>query len=298
VIAVVGGTGVIGAAIVRALRDGAEEVVVVSHNPRRAGEPDFRYGDMRHPETLPAAFAGADVVVQTANFRNYPIERPRRGDTFMAYDGVGTQHLVTAARDAGARRYVFISGAGTREGSGRPYFEALWRGQHAVMSSGMEAVCLGPTLVFGPEDHGLNRILWAARRLPALPVLGGSQLHQPLFIDDLGSIAARACALGAPQGVFDVGGPERVTLEDMLRRLLAVARVRRPLVHVPASLGRFGATFLELLPAPPITRAAVDFLADDFVADLGPVSQAYPTRLTGLEEGLSTYIASRAVAMG
>lgn len=293
-IAVVGGTGVIGAGVVRALRDAGEDVVVVSHDPRRAGQPGFRYGDIRRAETLPAAVQDADVVVQSANFPNYPIERPRRGDTFMAYDGEGTERLVAAAREAGARRYLFISGAGTREGSQRPYFDALWRGQRAVMQSGMEAVCLGPTLVYSPDDHGFNRILRVARRLPVLPVLGGSQMHQPVFVDDLADIAARACAPGAPQGAFDVGGPERMTLEEMLRRVLAVAGLDRPLARVPVEVGRFGSRFLELLPAPPITRAAVDFLADDFVADLEPVLAAYPTTLTPLEEGLRTYLGARA----
>lgn len=289
-ITVVGGTGVIGAGIVRALRAAGQDVAVVTHNPQRAGQPGFRYGDMRRPETLPAAVVGADVVVQSANFRNYPIENRRRGDTFMAYDGVGTEELVAAARAAGARRYVFISGAGTREDSGRPYFDALWRGQQAVLSSGMEAVCLGPTLVYGPEDRGLNRLLQAARWLPVVPALGGGQVHQPVFIDDLADIAARACALGAAQGAFDVGGPERMTLLAMERRLLAAAGLRRPIARVPVGLARFGAAFLEPLPGPPLTRSAVDFLSDDFVADLDPVLAAYPCALTEFEDGLATYV--------
>jgi NADH dehydrogenase len=289
-IAVVGGTGVIGAGIVRALRSAGQEAIVVTHNPRRAGEEGVRYGDIRHPETLPAAIRGATTLVQSANFPNYPFERPRRGDTFMTYDGAGTEQLTTAARRAGVRRYVFISGAGTRPDSGRPYFDALQRGQDAVLNSGLESVCIGPTLVYGPRDHGLNRILRAARAVPVLPELGGSQLHQPVFIDDVAGVAARACELGAPQGVFEIGGPERMALDDLVTRALAVAGLQRRVVHVPVGLARFGATFLEALPAQPLTRAAVAFLAEDFVADLTALNAAYPVELTPLERGLRTYI--------
>jgi len=96
-IAVVGGTGVIGGAIVAALRAAGEEILVTTSSTELAARSGYRWADMLQPRTLPDAIAGADVVVQSANFASYPIERRRRVQTFMAFDGVGTEHLVEAA---------------------------------------------------------------------------------------------------------------------------------------------------------------------------------------------------------
>lgn len=289
-IVVVGGRGVIGGAIVSRLREAGHRVITVGHDASMIGS-EYRYADMLRAETLAPAVEGADVVVQSANFPTYPIEKPARHQTFLAFDGVGTERLVEAARAAGARRYVFISGVGTSPDSAKPYFQALWRGEHAVARAGLESVCIRPTLVYGPRDRGLNRILAAARRLPVVPVLGdGRQMHQPVFVNDVAELVSRAVGPRAPQGTFQIGGPDRMTLDSLLRTLFRSADVRAQLVHVPLLLARFGAAALERLPGSLLTTAAVDFLAEDFVADVAPVRSAFGLTLTPLDRGLQPYI--------
>ena len=288
-VAVMGGRGVIGGEIVAALRRRGHDVTILTHDRRAVGS-GYRYADMLDASTLPAAVAGTDVVVQSANFRTYPVEDVRRGRTFEAFDGVGTERLVAAARDAGVRRYVFVSGAGTDARSPKPYFRALWRGEEAVVNAGLEGVCVQPTLVFNRADRGLNRVLAVARWSPVLPVLGGDQLHQPVFGPDVGEVAARLAEPGAPVGRFAIGGPERFPLVVMVRRLLRAAGRRRPIVRLPVPLVSLASGVLERLPFPLMTRSAVDFLASDFVADNGPVLEACDVRLTPFEEGLRTYL--------
>ncbi|HJQ31328.1 MAG TPA: NAD-dependent epimerase/dehydratase family protein [Pyrinomonadaceae bacterium] len=290
-IAVVGGRGFIGGAIVKALRGAGHEVVVVTHTRDAAGARGHRFGDMLRPETLGPALSGAEVVVQAAMFPTYPIEKPGRGQTFEEFDGRGTERLVTAARAAGVRRYIYISGSGIPAESPRPYFQAILRGEKAVTGSGMEAVCVRPAFVYGPLDHGLNRILSAAKKLPFLPVVGtGRQLEQPVFVEDLAEVVRQAVGSGAPTGVFEVGGPERFTLDEMLSRFFRVVGLSRPVVHVPYGLARFGAALLELLPGPPLTVNAVDFLTEDFVADTRALLSSFDVRLTPFEEGLRKYL--------
>lgn len=290
-IAIVGGRGVIGGAIAEALRADGHEVVIVTHDRSRAGTGEFRYGDMLLPETLRPALEGAEVVIQSANFPTYPIEKPGRRHTFMEFDGVGTERLVRAAEEGGARRYVFISGAGTRADSPKSYYQAIWRGERAVLDSKLEGFCLRPTLVFGPRDKGLNRILRAARMMPAVPVVGdGRVMHQPVYVGDIAEVVRQALARQDVRGVFEIGGPERFTLDEMLRKLFRAAGLRRPIVHVPASLARMGASVLQHLPGTPLTAAAIDFIAEDFVADTAPLLKTFDVRLTPFEEGLKTYL--------
>lgn len=289
-IVVVGGRGVIGASVVDALRSQGHPVVVVTHDARAVG-PQTRFGDMLRRETLRPAVRGAEVVIQSANFPNYPMERPQRGWTFEAFDGEGTERLVAAAEAEGVRRYIFIAGAGVSPDNDRPYMRAIWRGEQAVLGSTMEGACVEPTLVFGRRDHGLNRILRVARMLPALPVPGGFQVHQPVFADDLGQLVARCAAIGAPRGRFAIGGPDRMSLEEMLRSLLRVAGLRRATFRVPVQSVELAGSVLERLPRPLVTRRGAEFLSDDFVADNTAILAAFPMDLTSLEAGLRTYLA-------
>ena len=284
-VVVVGGRGVIGSAIVEKLQAEGTPVVVVSHDPKIACKPGMRYGDLRYPETLKAAVSGADVVIQSATFPTYPIEKAKKRHTFGDFDGLGTTRLVAAARAAGVRRYLFISGVGTKPNSDKPYFQALWQGEEAVRNSTLEAVCLRPALVYGPRDRGLNRVVTFARRFGWIPVIGdGEAIHQPVYVNDLANIASMAIAPVASQGTFEAGGPARMTLNAMLRTVVASAGLRASLVHIPHGLARFGGWVMEKLPGPISTRAAVDFLSENFVADVAPLLGAFAVVLTRFED--------------
>jgi NADH dehydrogenase len=208
----------------------------------------------------------------------------------MEFDGVGTERLVAAAEQSGAGRYVFISGAGTSAGSPKSYYSAIWRGEQAVLNSRLAGFCLRPTLVFGPRDKGLNRILNAARFMPLVPVVGdGRQLHQPVYVGDVAEAVRQALARGV-EGAFEIGGPERFSLVEMLQRLFRVAGLRRHTVPIPAGLARMGAGVLQHLPGTPLSTAAIDFIAEDFVADNGPLLATFDLKLTPFETGLRTYL--------
>jgi NADH dehydrogenase len=197
---------------------------------------------------------------------------------------------VAAAGAESVSRYVFIGGAGAAPDPARPYMEAIWRGEEAVLSSGLSGVCIEPTLVFGPTDHGLNRILRLARLVPVLPVPGGRQLHQPLFSTDLGELVARSVDPTGPEGRFAIGGPERLTLQEMIRTLLRVAGLKRRTVRVPlTTMAAAGAVF-EKLPGGLVTRRAAQFLGEDFVADNSAALAAFPIELSSLADGLGSYL--------
>lgn len=292
-IVVVGGRGVIGSAIAGRLAADGNAVTVVTHSRELAGKPGYRYGDLLRPHTLAAAVEGAEAVVQSANFGSYPFEKRRRGQTFMAFDGAGAEHLVAAAERAGARRFVFVAGAGCRDGGDKPYWTALRRGEEAVLGSSMEGVCVEPTLVFGARDRGLNRMLGLARRTGLVPLVGrGDELHQPVFVEDVAQLVSQAVQVSSPRGVFAIGGPERLTMVELVRRALATAGSRAGIIHVPPPLARFGALLLEKLPGERLTRDGLDFVLEDFIADLDPVLSNFDLQLTPLDDGLRSYLAS------
>jgi NADH dehydrogenase len=295
VILVAGGTGFIGSAVVRRLlRDGADVVVMSAHpdGEPRGDAARVVEGDVQRPATLPGAVAGAEIVVQALTFPTFPVEKPRKGFTFEEFEHRGTERLARAAVEAGVRRYVYVSGAGAAAGADKVWHRAKWAGEQAVLRSPMSTCVLRPSWVYGQGDRALNRFLAFARRGPAVPVIGdGSQRVQPVFVDDVAEVVARAAAPDGPEGVFEVGGPEVMTMNEVLTHALRVMEKRKRLVHVPAALPKAAGAVAQLLPKPPLSPDAVDFATGDAVADTRSLFEAFPgLRLRTLDEGLATYL--------
>ena len=297
VVAVAGGTGFVGGGIAAELRRRGARVVVLSSRgePARGQLPDdveIRRADVRTGEGLAAALADVDQLVISLAFPNLPIEQPRRGRTFMEIDAGGTERLVEAARRAGVRRLLYVSGAGAAPDATRHWFRAKWRAEEAVRGSGIDWTILRPTWVYGPRDVALNRFLGFARILPFVPMTNlGRQLLAPIFIDDVAAIAADGLESDAARDrVFEIGGPENLSMRGIIARALDVAGIRRPILPGPTLLIKLAAWPMRLLPSPPLTPDAVDFINQPATVDNGPLQAALPRRLTPLAEGLATYL--------
>lgn len=300
-VGVAGGTGFVGGAIAAEIRRRGHRVVVLSHRGEEARGPlpddvELRRVDVATGEGLPDALAGLDALVVALAFRNSPIEAPRRGQTFMAVDAAGTERLAAAALDAGVGRVVYLSGAGAAPDAPRHWFRAKWRAETAIRASGLPFTIIRPTWIYGPRDVSLNRFLGFARLLQVVPMTNlGRQQLAPVFIGDVARLAADSLVDPAATGqVFELGGPETLSMREIIGCALRVAGVRRPIVPGPALLIKLAAVPLRLLPRPPLTPDAVDFINAPATVDLGPLLARMPRALTSLEAGLTSYLAPSA----
>ncbi len=296
-VAVAGGTGFVGGAIATELVRRGHRVVVLSHrgDSARGALPDsveIRKADVRAGDGLDEALAGVDVVAIALAFRNSPIEAPRKHQTFMEVDAGGAEHVVAAAARAGVRRVVYLSGAGAAADAPRHWFRAKWRAEDAVRSSGLTWTIIRPTWIFGPRDVSLNRFIGFARRLGMVPMTnGGGQLLAPVFVDDAARLAADAVTDDAAANqVFELGGPETLSMRRIIATALRVAGLRRPIIPGPTPLIKLVAVPLSWLPGPILTPDAVDFINQPATVDIDPLLERMPRRLTPLEEGLRTYL--------
>jgi len=303
IVAVAGGTGFVGGAIARELASRGHHVIVLSHRPPaartrgsdRTGDFEFRQADVTRPDGLAAALAGVDALAISLAFRNSPIEAPRRGQTFEQVDAAGTEALVTAAVAAGVRRLVYVSGAGAAPDAPKHWFRAKWRAEEAVRGSGITYTIFRPSWIYGPGDHSLNRFLGMSRWLPFVPQIGnGRQRLAPVYVGDMGALVADALVTPAAENVaLEVGGPETLTMDEIIRVALGVLRRRRPILHAPVVLMKVLTAPLTLLPSPPMTPAAIDFVVQSAQVDTGPLQERLPRPLLSLHTALATYLAPR-----
>ena len=298
-ILVAGGTGFVGAAIVRELARRGKKVAVLSRDSdARAGRfpglsIEFREGDVRRPNSLGPAMGGVDTVIGCQQFPNSPIENTAKGYTFEEIDACGTENLVRAAKVAGVTRYVYLSGVGASPDAARHWFRAKWRAETAVAESGMTYTIFRPSWVYGPEDKSLNRFLGMSRYLPFVPLIGNAskQRLQPVFVDDVAKAVAESLDNpAAADQVFEIGGPEVLTMAEIVRTALTAAGRRRILLASPKPVMKIVASALQFLPGKPLTPDAVDFITADALADPAEVERALGLKMTPLRQALATYL--------
>jgi NADH dehydrogenase len=297
---VAGGTGFIGSHIVNELWKKGHPVRVLTRNPadarKRLKDIDVEYlkGDVLEPASLSKAMDGVSTVVTSVQFPNHPVENPSKGYTYEKYDAQGTENLVAAAKAAGGvTQFIYLSGAGVRSDRPEPWFRAKFRAETAVINSDISYTIFRPSWVYGREDRSLNRFVRFARYLPAVPLIGnGRNRVQPLFILDLADAVVRA--IGNPAArrmVFEIGGPQTLTMNEVAETILDVLGRRKPILHQPVWLMKAIASPLSLLPKPLLSPSAIDFIMMDEVVDNSDVVSALKLDLTRLADGLSTYVA-------
>src|SRR5205085_2365727 len=81
-------------------------------------------------------------------------------------DDAGPERMVAAASSNGVRRFIYLSGAGTRPGRTEPWFRAKERAERAITASGMEYVILRPSWIYGPDDRSMNKFVAFVKYLP------------------------------------------------------------------------------------------------------------------------------------
>lgn len=296
-ILVTGGTGFVGCAIVKELLRRGEKIAVLGRDGdkihgRLGTEVEARIGDVRDPATLSTAMQDIDVVINAVQFPGSPIENRRKGYTFEEVDLKGTRNQVDAAKAAGVKRFVYVSGVGASKDAEKHWFRYKWEAEDYLQKSGIEWVVLRPTWVFGPEDVSLNRLLGFASKLPFVPMFGsGKQDMQPVFIDDVARATAD-CALKpeAANLVFEIGGPEVMSMNDVIATALEVRGKKRMLLHQPVFVGKAIGTLVGILPSPPLSADAVDFITGPATADNRLLLEVLKPQLTSLKDGLKTYL--------
>lgn len=304
-VAVFGGTGFLGTEVVRRLvleKPFDDRVVVVSRNPRPdhpcASRVAFRRADVTRPETLPPALEGVDVVVQAVQFPTAPIEVPRKGWTYMRVDGAGTEALAEAARKAGVKRFLYLSGAGAGEERRENWFRAKDRAEAAVRANfPNDYTIFRPSWVYGPGDRSMNKFLAFARYLPFFPVFGdGRNRIQPLYVEDLARAVCAAIETDASRAkTYGLGGPEVLTMREVAEVVFRAVSRRPPLGVVPHPIPLMKAIgfFAELIfPVPPISRGMIDFVTMEALVDNSLAASDLGFRPLPLAKGLARYVPS------
>lgn len=276
----------LGGHVVRALiseRPGAEAELPESGR----GKVDVRRADVRKPESLGGAFDGIDAVIHTVAV---PTERKQK---FAEVNVAGVAHVVAEARRAGVGRIVHMGALGADPASPYPYLRSKGEGEALVIGSGIAHVVLQPSLLFGEGDDFFPRLAFSLI-FPVVPVPGdGKARFQPIHVDDMAQALVAAVERREISGVYEIGGAEPVTYDEMLAETMRGTGKRRATVHVPVPLMKPPAVVMGLVMAdPPVTVAQLDLLAVDNTPRLNALESVFGVHPRPFKDALD-YLRSR-----
>ena len=296
-ILVTGGTGFVGSHLIKRMRQENLPVRAVVRNPAKAtGLLDLGVevvpGDVSDKASQEKAVQGVERVVHLVG-----IIQEAPGATFQSVHVDGTRNLVEAARKAGVRHFLFQSALGTRANAESKYHRTKWEAEELVRGSGIPSTVLRPSLIYGPGDQFTIRLSDMIRLSPVLPIIGsGSSKVQPIFINDVVACIVKAVTSEAYLNeLYEIGGPEQLTYEEVTRAIAAVLGVSRPALHLPLLFMRPLARVMEtVLPKSPITLDQLIMLQEDTVCSMKDIRDAFGIEPVPFQQGLSTFLSKRA----
>ena len=298
---VTGGTGYLGAAIVRALAARGHAPVVFARRASSAALPGIAIdGDIRDLPALRSAASGADAIIHAAALVSLWQPRPVE---FHEINVGGLHNVLDAVRTLGIQRLVYTSSflalppaGATTPLAANEYQRTKCEARDVALAAargGAPIVTLFPGVVYGPgaatEGNLVGRLLrdHLAGRLPG--VIGAAHQWSFAYVDDVAGAHVTAIETAHAQGEYTLGGENAPQMRafEIARQQTGVALPRR----IPAALAYAGAAMAEartrVTGRPPIvTRGAVEIFLHDWPMNSDRSIRELSYRITPLAEGI------------
>ena len=150
-LAITGGTGFVGATLVRHAAMRGHHVRALTRKPQVSGSKiEWVEGSLDQPESLVRLAVGADTVIHVAGAIN---ARDRAG--FQSDNVFGTLNMVEAAKAAGVRRFIHVSSMAAREPELSDYGWSKARSEQIVGASGLDWTIVRPGGLTDEPGRGL-----------------------------------------------------------------------------------------------------------------------------------------------
>ncbi|HLI06307.1 MAG TPA: NAD(P)H-binding protein [Ktedonobacteraceae bacterium] len=234
-------------------------------------------GDTTKPETLPAAVQGIETIVHAAFIT--ADRKPMSSNQYNETNVTGTANLVKAAREAGVKRIIEISGLGTKPDRPGSYMQGRYLAEKLVKESGLQWTIIQPSVLFGKGAPFIKGLTDLIRSAPVVPLIGGGTIRfQPIYVEDVVTVIMKV--LADPQGTSDktytIGGPEYYSFTQIIDELLHAMHKTRIKAPAPTPFVGIGAAVMEaVLPRPPLTRAAMGLFTFDNITERDSVQRNF-----------------------
>ncbi len=268
-VAVIGGAGFVGRAVIEKLARAGARIVVLTRNAERAkilkplgdvGQITAVAGNALNDADLQRVLAPADMVV---NLVGVLASKGKQSFTNLHANLPG--RIGEIAQQTDVQKIVHVSALGADLNAASASARSKAEGERNLLRVMPNASILRPSVIFGPGDGFFCRFGQMAMIAPALPLIGGGHnLMQPVYISDVAEAIQRCLEDPQTDGrIYELGGPTQYSFKKLMEMTREATGRNVALVKVPALAMKLPAALFSILPNPPITNDQLRQLGED-----------------------------------
>jgi uncharacterized protein YbjT (DUF2867 family) len=253
-ILVAGASGYIGGQLIPRLEAMGHQVICLVRNParlnnRRWANVEIRQGNLLDNDSLNGVMQGVEVAY-------YLVHSMADGvHGFIERDYTAAGNFGTAAQEGGVKRIIYLGGLGERDKFISPHLEARQHVGDVLRRSGVPVTEFRAAIVIGSGSMSFEMIRYLTERLPILFTPQWiTTLCQPIAIENILDYLTESLIEAQSIGeVFEIGGPDVLTYEEIMRGYAAARHLKRILVNLPiltTGMLAIGADVVTPLPFP------------------------------------------------
>ena len=253
-------------------------------------------GDITDADSLHGALDGAETVVHLVGI----IEENAKS-TFESVHVQGTRNLVNESVSSGVKRIFYQSALGADIQSPFAYLKTKAEAEKIVVSSDIPYTIFKPSLIVGKGDGFTERMRKLISAGPVVPVPGsGLARFQPLYIRDWLECFRLALIHGVSGNrIYEFGGPEQLTYNEILKEIMDVLEIKKPVIHVPMGVVRLSLPFMGAVRSvasalgreiPPVTDELLSLLGMDNVCDKDSIRKHFGFTPSRFKEALREFL--------
>ncbi|MDP9641025.1 uncharacterized protein YbjT (DUF2867 family) [Actinopolyspora lacussalsi] len=286
---VTGATGYIGGRLVPRLLADGHRVRCLVRDPDKlrdvpwADQIEVVRGDVLDPGSMRAACHGVDVL--------YYLVHSMSGTGFAERDRRGASETSRVAAEVGVSRIVYLGGLHPADRSElSEHLGSRVEVGDIFLSGPVPAVVLQAAVVLGSGSASFEMLRYLTERLPVMVTPRWVRNRvQPIAIRDLLHYLVRAAEISESLNrTFDIGGPEVLTYERMMRRYAAVAGLpRRVMLPVSVLSPRLSSHWINIVT--PVPKSIGAPLIDSLVHEAVCTEHDIDDYVAEPEQGLLSY---------
>ncbi|NHC12753.1 SDR family oxidoreductase [Motilibacter deserti] len=283
---VTGATGYIGGRLVPELLAAGHRVRVLARRPEKlrdhpwGGDVEVVVGDVSVEDDVRRALDGVDVAY-------YLIHSLAAGPRFEATDRAIARCFAKAARELRVGRIVYLGGLLPEHEELSPHLRSRAEVGLILLASGVPTAVLQAAVILGSGSASFEMLRHLTERLPVMvtPKWLDSRI-QPIAVRDVLRYLVGAAGLPADVNrAFDIGGPDVLTYEQMMRRYARVAGLpRRRILKTPVLSPSLSSHWVGVVTPVPrsIARPLVESLRNTVVCREHDIAEYVPDPPGGL----------------
>ena len=287
-ILVTGATGFIGSKLVQTL---TERGYTVKGMTRKQLEERRRVkyvkADVFNSNELQNSMTGVEVAYYLLHSMEGDVKHWKE---FAAREKIQAQNFLKSATEAGVKRIIYLGGLVNESLELSPHMQSRKDVGDILSSGNIPVTQLRASLIIGAQGSSYAMLRYLVERLPVMICPSWvKSLAQPIALVDVIDYLIGCLEVKETTGkTFDIGGPEKISYEEMMRQYAAYLNKNLFIIEIPFLSTRLSSYWVDLITPvkASLARPLIDSLVHDTVVKDDSITRLIPLKLKSVREAI------------